>query len=158
MTLLSHQSLLSIKFNIMSQEYNKTIYIILQNWVMWQYLDLIALPHRESNFSSIIHKDLATNDLQNISRFFIPCPPLDLGCAKVVHFTNGIPFVCLLVLHRKERCVLLIFVRIPFRIYVIESEYTGMVWSTTLRSTKLPLLKRKWFSYYMIPTITLSKN
>ena len=92
-----------------------------------KYLDLIALPHSESRFSTILHNNFEANAFQNSLGFLIPQPTFDLGRTRVVHFTNGMPYVCLLAVQRKERHFFLIFVRIPFGIYVIEAQYIGML-------------------------------
>ena len=68
----------------------------------------------------------AANALQNSSKFFMPHPPSSFGRAKVFHFTRGIPSVCLLVVHKKEKRFFLIFVKIHFGMYAIEAQYTGI--------------------------------
>ena len=72
LTMLSHQSLLSIKFNIMSQEYNKTIYIILQNWGMRQaHSDILELT--EDNPTIILGSkiDSMDNDDEEVPPFYM---------------------------------------------------------------------------------------
>ena len=58
--------------------------------------------------------------------------------ATVLHFTKGMPSYFLLAFHRKEKHILWIFIKIPFKMYEMDAQYTGILCSTDT-STKLEI-------------------
>ena len=80
------------------------------------YFLIITLPHNESGFWDNLYNAFDARDLHNKVRFFIPHPPLSFGREITDHLTSGIPFACFLDVHRKEKHLFLIFVKIPFGI------------------------------------------
>ena len=81
-----------------------------------QYLEHKTLPHRVSVFWASLHKDLASSALQKSSRFLIPHPPSSFSREMVFHLAKGMPSLCFLADHKKEKHFFLILVRIPLGI------------------------------------------
>ena len=81
----------------------------------------------DSEFLVSLHKVLAARDLLKCSRFFMPHPPIPLGRANIFHLASGMPSVFLMAVHRKEKHIFLILVKLPFGIYANEAQYTGML-------------------------------